>query len=79
MLSLACRDAGVKDCDYVVKGEPEEELWKNCTDHVIKVHGMKAEDVTPQFKESHRSYITRFKPIFFLDATVKSLSRSCLL
>jgi len=56
MLSLACRDAGVKDCDYVAKGETEDELWKDgvC---VIKVHGMKAEDVTPEFKDSHRPYI----------------------
>jgi predicted small metal-binding protein len=59
MLSLACRDAGVKDCDYVAKGEMEEELWRDGTDHVIKVHGMKADDVTPQFKESHRPYIKR--------------------
>jgi predicted small metal-binding protein len=59
MFSLACRDAGVKDCDYVAKGETEEELWKDGTEHVIKVHGKKAEDVTPQFKDSHRSYIKR--------------------
>jgi predicted small metal-binding protein len=52
MLSLACRDAGVKDCDYLAKGETEEELWKAGTEHVIKVHGMKAGDITPQFKES---------------------------
>jgi len=57
MLSLACRDAGVKDCDYVAKGETEDELWKDGTEHVIKVHGMKAEDVTPEFKDSHRPYI----------------------
>lgn len=57
MLSLACKDAGVKDCDYVAKGNTEEELWRDGTEHVIKVHGMKAEDVTPQFKESHRPYI----------------------
>lgn len=57
MLSLACRDAGVKDCDYVAKGETEDELWKDATGHVIKVHSMKAEDVTSQFKDSHRPYI----------------------
>ena len=59
MLSLACRDAGVKDCDYVAKGDTEEELWKDGTQHVMKVHGMKVEDVTPQFKDSHRPYIKR--------------------
>ena len=51
MLSLACPDAGVKDCDYLAKGETEEELWKDGTEHVIKVHGMKAADVTLQFKD----------------------------
>ncbi len=57
MLSLACRDAGVMDCDYVARGETEEELWGNGTEHIIKVHGMKAEDITPQFKHSHKQYI----------------------
>lgn len=57
MLSLACRDAGVIDCDFVARGMTEEELWKEGTEHIIKVHGMKAEDITPQFKQSHKQYI----------------------
>lgn len=57
MLSLACRDAGVVDCDFVARGMTEEELWKDGTEHVINVHGMKAEDITPQFKQSHKQYI----------------------
>jgi len=56
-LSLACRDAGVIDCDFVARGMTEEELWKEGTEHIIKVHGMKAEDITPQFKQSHKQYI----------------------
>jgi len=52
MLSLACRDAGVTDCDYVAIGMTEEELWRDGTEHIVKVHGMKAGDITPQFKES---------------------------
>ena len=53
MLSLGCRDtgAGVLGCDYVAKGETEEELWREGTEHLIKVHGVKAEDITPQFKK----------------------------
>ena len=52
MLSLACRDTGAKviECDYVARGMTEEELWKNGTDHIVKAHGMKIEDITPQFK-----------------------------
>lgn len=52
MFSLACRDAGVMDCDYVAKGMTEEELWRDGTEHIIKVHGMKDGDITPQFKQS---------------------------
>ena len=40
-----------------VEGETEEELWRNGTEHLIKVHGMKAEDITPQFKHYYRQYI----------------------
>ena len=39
MLSLACRDVGIMGCDYVSSGETEEELWKNGTEYIIKVHG----------------------------------------
>jgi len=56
-LSFACREAGVIDRDYVAKGITEEELWKEGKEHIIKVHGMKAGDITPQFKQSHKQYI----------------------
>ncbi len=54
-----CRDtgAGVLGCDYVAKGETEEELWIDGTEHLIKVHGVKAEDITPQFKSYYKQYI----------------------
>jgi predicted small metal-binding protein len=59
MLSLACRDTGAKviECDYVARGMTEEELWKDGTDHIVKVHGMKIEDITPQFKHYYKQYI----------------------
>jgi predicted small metal-binding protein len=57
MLSLACRDVGIKNCDYVTSGETEEELWKNGAEHIIKVHGTEDADITPQFKESYKRYI----------------------
>jgi predicted small metal-binding protein len=59
MLSLGCRDtgAGALGCDYVVEGETEEELRRNGTEHLIKVHGMKVKDITPQFKHYYRQYI----------------------
>lgn len=57
MLSLACRDVGIMDCEYVASGETEEELWKNGTEHIIKVHGTEDADITPRFKESYKRYI----------------------
>jgi predicted small metal-binding protein len=59
MLSLACRDTGAKviECDYVARGMTEEELWKNGTDHIVKAHSMKIEDITPQFKNYYKRYI----------------------
>jgi len=59
MLTLACKDAGVTDCDYVAKGETEEELWGDGTEHVVKVHGFKQEDITEEFKSQHSSLIKR--------------------
>ena len=59
MLSLSCRDTGAKviECDYVARGMTEEELWKDGTEHIVKVHGMKIEDITPQFKSYYKQYI----------------------
>jgi predicted small metal-binding protein len=47
----------VLGCDYVAKGETEEELWRDGTEHLIKAHGVKAEDITPQFKHYYKQYI----------------------
>jgi predicted small metal-binding protein len=58
MLSLACRDVGV-DCDNVAKGETEEELWADGTEHVVRDHGFRREDVNEKFKTEHRSFIKR--------------------
>ncbi|HEY7082625.1 MAG TPA: DUF1059 domain-containing protein [Nitrososphaeraceae archaeon] len=59
MLSLSCRDtgAGVIECEYVARGMTEEELWKDGTEHIVKAHGMKIEDITPQFKNYYKQYI----------------------
>ena len=59
MFSLACRDTGAKviECDYVGRGMTEEELWKDGTEHIVKIHGMKIEDITQQFKHYYKQYI----------------------
>jgi predicted small metal-binding protein len=56
MKTIRCREAGF-DCDYVVKGETEEEVMKNGAEHAIKEHNMKEEDITPEFKEKVRSLV----------------------
>jgi predicted small metal-binding protein len=47
----------VIECDYVARGMTEEELWKDGTEHIVKVHGMKIEDITPKFKHYYKQYI----------------------
>jgi predicted small metal-binding protein len=56
MKTISCREAGF-ECDYVIKGQTEEEVVKNGAEHTIKEHGMKAEDMTPEMKEKIRALV----------------------
>jgi predicted small metal-binding protein len=56
MKTITCREAGF-DCDYVVRGETEEEVMTRGAEHAIKDHDMKEEDITPEFKEKVRGLI----------------------
>ena len=56
MKTVICREAGF-DCDHVVKGETEEEVIKNGTEHAMNVHGMKKEDMTPEMEQKIRGLI----------------------
>ena len=56
MKTITCREAGF-ECDYIVKGETEEEVMKNGAEHAIKDHNMISEDITPEFKEKVRALI----------------------
>ena len=53
MKTINCREAGF-DCDYIVKGETEEEVMRNGAEHAMKDHGMKEEDITPEMKQKIR-------------------------
>jgi len=53
MKTLSCREAGF-DCDYVVNGKTEKEVMRNGGEHAVRVHGMKAEDITPEMKQKLR-------------------------
>ena len=53
MKTINCREAGF-DCDYIVRGETEEEVMKNGAEHAMKDHGMKEEDIPPEMKQKIR-------------------------
>jgi predicted small metal-binding protein len=55
MKTLSCREAGC-ECDYIAKGETEEEVIRDAAGHGIKEHGKKQEDMT-QMKEMLRALI----------------------
>jgi predicted small metal-binding protein len=55
MKTLSCREAGC-ECDYIAKGETEEEVMKDAARHNMKEHGKKEEDMT-QMKEMLRALI----------------------
>jgi predicted small metal-binding protein len=57
MLTVSCRDVGM-DCDYVCKGETEEEIMKNAEQHAVQDHHYKAEDImTPELQQKIKSHI----------------------
>jgi predicted small metal-binding protein len=59
MLTVSCREVGM-DCDYVCKGETEEEIMKNAEQHAVQDHHFKAEDIlTPEMQQKIKSHIKR--------------------
>ena len=37
--TVSCRDVGM-DCDFVARGETEEDILQQCIEHARKDHGM---------------------------------------
>lgn len=56
MKELSCRDAGF-DCNYIIKAETHEEIFRKGEELARMDHGMKQEDFTPNFKERSRGLI----------------------
>jgi predicted small metal-binding protein len=44
MYILVCHETGF-DCDFIIKGETEEELLRNGANHAIQQHGMTSNDI----------------------------------
>ena len=38
MITVSCRDVDI-DCDYVAKGETEEEIMRDAGEHAVRDHG----------------------------------------
>jgi predicted small metal-binding protein len=59
MLTVSCRDVGM-DCDYVYKGETEQEIMKNAKQHAVQDHHYKVEEImTPELQDKIKSHIKR--------------------
>jgi predicted small metal-binding protein len=56
MKSLSCRDAGF-DCDHIVEGQNEDDLFRKGEKHAFNAHGMKKQDFIPAINEKMRSLI----------------------
>ncbi|OGR19600.1 MAG: hypothetical protein A2559_06260, partial [Deltaproteobacteria bacterium RIFOXYD2_FULL_66_9] len=56
--TIRCRDAGV-DCDFVVRGETEEELFRNALEHGKAFHDMK--EIPKDLQEKMRGLIREEK------------------
>lgn len=51
MKSLACKDMGMPDCDFVATGATAEEVMAKIGEHAKATHGMIDEQLTaPDFK-----------------------------
>ncbi|MEO5927607.1 MAG: DUF1059 domain-containing protein [Patescibacteria group bacterium] len=55
MMSLACKDMGNMDCNFVAEGETAEDVMKTAMEHAMSAHGMTDADMTPELKEKAMS------------------------
>lgn len=44
MIKLSCRESGL-ECDYIAEGKTEDEILRHISEHAIRVHNMRAEDI----------------------------------
>ena len=47
MKTLSCRDAGF-DCDYIIQGETEEDIFRDSGQHALDDHGIKKGRLYPE-------------------------------
>jgi len=44
MIKLSCKESGL-ECDYFVECKTEDEVLERISEHAVKVHNMKKEDI----------------------------------
>ena len=54
-MKINCKDAGAIDCEFVAKGQTEEEVIQKAAEHGRNMHGMK--DISPEIQEKLRLFI----------------------
>jgi predicted small metal-binding protein len=59
MKKVPCRESGF-DCNYIMEGYTEQDLFRNGEKYVLNMHGMKSEEFTPRFNEKIRSIIEEY-------------------
>jgi len=52
--TMSCRDVGV-DCDFVARGETEQEILQKCSEHARTAHNMN--ELPPELAEKVRGSI----------------------
>lgn len=53
MKTIACKDSGFA-CDFIAKGETEEEVMSAAKEHARSAHGYEENDFTPQQEQKMR-------------------------
>lgn len=56
VMEMKCKDVGF-NCDYVVKGNNEQEIMQNAAAHAERDHGIKPADITEDLKSKIRANI----------------------
>ncbi len=56
MIKVFCREIGL-DCDYVMEGDTEGELFRNGEKHAFNKHGIKQSEFIPYFNVKVRPKI----------------------
>jgi predicted small metal-binding protein len=59
MKKVFCRESGF-DCDYIIEGYTDDDLFRNGEKHVFNRHGLKKSEFIPCFNERLRPMIKQY-------------------